>query len=130
MNGWVKGILLTKCGLHFHLLAWRLATDRFLLFLAHSLSLPSQRLFLIFLYRELRAKIFTEANPLARIPHEQRKWPIDAADVRDRTNCQSRVFFSLSGIQKLNHICNGSFRKPHSCCISWYYEYSGCQKTK
>lgn len=30
MNGWVKDILLTKYGLCFHLLAWKLARDTFL----------------------------------------------------------------------------------------------------
>lgn len=65
----------------------------------------------------VRAKIFRAANSLARIPHERHEWPTDVADARDRTNCQSRIFFSLGGIQKLNHICNESFEKPHWCHI-------------
>lgn len=40
-------------------------------------------------------KIFRAANSLARIPHERHEWPTDAADARDRTNCQSQSSFLL-----------------------------------
>lgn len=118
MNGWVNHILQTKYRLCFHLLVWMLARDRFLSswhIRCRCLSKDSSQPFPT--ENSVRAKIFRAANSLARIPHERHEWPTDAADARDRTDCQSRVFFSLGGIQKLKHICNESFQRPHRSCI-------------
>lgn len=118
MNGWGKDILLTKYGLCFHLLAWKLARDISLScwhIRCHCLSKDSSQLFPT--ENLVWAKIFRAAHSLARIPHKRHEWPTDAADSRVGPNCQSWVFFSLGGIQKLNHICQESFEKPHWCHI-------------
>lgn len=118
MNGWVKDILWPSVGyVSISKPGNWLETDFLFSCHIHHHCLPKDASQLFPTENSVRARIFRTANSLARIPCKPCKWPTDAADARDRTNCPSRVFFSLGGIQKLNHICKGSFWKPHRCCI-------------